>query len=133
VISAETEIGRGEGAKAVGLLAAAQPLDPSVADGFSSSPIFPDYVLAKAWLAAKDGAKSGDEFQKLIDHRGQVLNSPLGSLAWLGRARAYALAGRMAEARDAYGKFFALWKDADAEIPLLKQARVEADRLKVAR
>jgi len=130
VIRAEIELRQGGGAKAASLLAVAQPLDPSVADGFSISPLFPSYVLGQAYLAAGDGNKAGDAFQNLIDHRGMVLNSPLAALAWLGRGRAYALAGRPAEALQAYEEFFNTWVDADPGIPLLRQARTEADRLK---
>lgn len=132
VIRAEVELRQGRGTKAVSLASAAKPLDPSVADGFSISPIFPEYVLGQAYLVDRDGAKAGDEFNKLIEQRGMVLNSPLGAFALLGRARAYSLSGRSAESRKAYDEFFAMWKDADPGIPLLRQARAEADRLKVA-
>jgi tetratricopeptide (TPR) repeat protein len=132
VIRAEVELRQGGGTKAVSLLSAAQPLDPSVADGFSISPLFPAYVLGQAYLAAGDGPRAGDQFRKLIDQRGMVLNSPLGAFAFLGQARAYALAGRQAEAREAYQQFFNIWKDADPGIPLLRQARAESDRLKLS-
>jgi tetratricopeptide (TPR) repeat protein len=133
VIRAEVELGKGRGTKAISLASAAEPLDPSVADGFSISPVFPEYVLGQAYLVAGDGAKAGDEFNKLIEQRGMVLNSPLGAFALLGRARAFALAGRRAEAGQAYEAFFTIWKDADPGVPLLRQARAEADRLKTAR
>ncbi len=128
VIRAEVALREGQGAKAVSLLSAVEPLDPSVADGFFS-PLFPAYVRGQAYLAAGDGAKAGEEFQAVIEHRGMVLNGPLGAFALLGQGRAYALAGRTPEAREAYQKFFALWKDADAGMPLLRRAHVEADRL----
>ena len=69
------------------------------------------------------------EFQKLLDHRGIVINYPLASLAQLGLARSYALAGDSAKTKAAYQAFFTLWKDADPEIPLLKEAKTEAARL----
>jgi eukaryotic-like serine/threonine-protein kinase len=61
-----------------------------------------------------------------------VLNLPVGALARLGLARAYSLSGRTAEARDAYQSFFKLWNDADPDIPVLRQAHAEFDRLKPA-
>ena len=65
----------------------------------------------------------------MIDHRGIVLNFPLGALAHLGLARAYALQGDTAKARAAYQDFLTLWKDADADIPVLKQAKAEYAKL----
>jgi eukaryotic-like serine/threonine-protein kinase len=65
------------------------------------------------------------EFQKFLDHRTIVANSPLGALARLGLARAYASQGNGSKARTAYQDFFALWKDADPDIPILKQAKAE--------
>jgi hypothetical protein len=62
---------------------------------------------------------------KILDHRGVVSNEPIGALAHLGLARAYALAGDSAKSRTAYQDFFALWKDADPDIPILKQAKAE--------
>ena len=59
------------------------------------------------------------EFQKFLDHRGIALNSPLGALAHLGLARSYAVSGDTAKAKAAYQDFFALWKDADPDIPIL--------------
>lgn len=70
------------------------------------------------------------ESQKIIDHRSIVLNSPLGALAHHGPARAYALQGDTAKARRPYQDFLALWKDADPEIPVLKQAKAEYAKLK---
>ena len=65
----------------------------------------------------------------MIDHRGIVLHFPLGALAHLGLARAYALQGDTAKARAAYQDFLTLWKDADADIPVLKQAKAEYAKL----
>ena len=70
------------------------------------------------------------EFQKLLDHPGVVLNSVLGALAHLQLGRAYALAGDAAKAHAAYQDFLALWKDADPDIPILKQAKAEYAKLK---
>jgi len=69
------------------------------------------------------------EFQKFIDHRGAVRNFPLGALAHLQLARAFVLQGDTARATAAYRDFLALWKDADPDIPLLKQAKAEYAKL----
>lgn len=67
--------------------------------------------------------------QKLIDHFGIVSNDPDAALVRLQLGRAYSLAGDTAEAKSSYGEFFNLWKDADADIPILKQAKIEYARL----
>lgn len=77
-----------------------------------------------------DASKAAGEFQKFIDHPGIVLNSPLGAAARLGRARAYARGGDSARARDAYRDFLGLWKDADTDVPILKEAKAEYTKLK---
>ena len=77
----------------------------------------------------QDGDAAAAEFQKFIDHRGLVGNFPWGALARLGLARAYAQQGNTAKARAAYQDFLTLWKDADSDIPILKQARAEYARL----
>jgi tetratricopeptide (TPR) repeat protein len=88
------------------------------------------YVRGKEYLKAGKGQLAAEEFQKLLDHRGIVLNFPLGALAHVGLARAYALAGDAAKAKAAYQDFFALWKDADPDIPVLQQAKAEFATLK---
>jgi hypothetical protein len=77
----------------------------------------------------QQGREAAAEFQKIIDHGGIVLNFPLGALAHLGLGRAYALQGDNAQARAAYQDFFTLWKDADPDIPILKQAKTEVVKL----
>ena len=77
-----------------------------------------------------DGTAAAAEFQKFIDHRGLVSNSPWGALARLGLARAYAMRGNTVRARAAYQDFLALWKDADPDIPILKEAKAEYAKLK---
>ncbi len=89
-------------------------------DGIS---LYPVYVRGEAFLAAKQGAAAAVEFQKIIDHPGVVQNELIGALAYLGLARAAALAGDTRKAQTAYPVFFDLWKDADPDIPILKQAR----------
>jgi serine/threonine protein kinase/Flp pilus assembly protein TadD len=87
------------------------------------------YLRGNACLAAHQGTAAAGEFQKIIDHFGVVQNAPIGALARLGLARAYAIAGNATKSRTAYQDFFANWKDADADIPILKEARTEYARL----
>jgi tetratricopeptide (TPR) repeat protein len=89
-------------------------------------------VRGQAYLAAGDGDKAAREFQKIIDRPGLVLDLPFGALARLGLARAYALAGRTSEARDAYQEFFKIWSGADPGIPTLREAHKEFDQLHTA-
>jgi len=88
------------------------------------------YVRGQAYLATRQGKEAAVEFQKFMDHRSIVLNSPLGALAHLGLARAYVLQGDTAKARGAYQDFLALWKDADADIPILIAAKSEYAKLR---
>jgi serine/threonine protein kinase/tetratricopeptide (TPR) repeat protein len=89
----------------------------------------PVYVRAEAYLASGDGDRAAGEFQKFIDHRGVVANFPWGALARLGLARSYASQGNTAKAKAAYQDFLTLWKDADPDIPILKQAKAEYAKL----
>ena len=86
-------------------------------------------MRGEAYLAAKQGGSAAGEFQKILDHAGIVGNEPIGALAHLGLARAYALSGDNAKAKTAYGKFFALWEKADADVPVLVQAKGEFAKL----
>ena len=90
----------------------------------------PIYMRGEAYLMLHDGSRAAAEFQKFIDHRGVVANFPWGALARLGLARAYALQGHTAKARTAYKDFLTLWKDADPDVPILKEAQTEYDELK---
>ena len=92
--------------------------------------LYPVFLHGLACLAGHDGAQAAVEFQKIIDHPGITLTEPIGSLAHLGLGRAYAMSGDSAKARSAYQDFFALWKDADADVPILKQAKTEYAGLK---
>lgn len=86
-------------------------------------------VRGQAYLAAPQGAEAATEFQKIVDHPGLTIGDAFGVLAYLGLARAYALTGDTANARAAYQDFFALWKDADPDIPILQQAKAEYAKL----
>jgi hypothetical protein len=78
---------------------------------------------------AHNGSAAAAEFQKFLDHRGIALNFPLGALAHLGLARTYTVSGDTAKAKAAYQDFLALWKDADPDIPILKEAKAEYAKL----
>jgi len=89
----------------------------------------PVYLRGEAYLMLHDGSRAAAEFQKFVDHRGLVTNFPWGALARLGLARAYAMQGDTAKARAAYQDFLTLWKDADPDIPILKEAKAEYAKL----
>jgi serine/threonine protein kinase/tetratricopeptide (TPR) repeat protein len=89
----------------------------------------PVYLRGEAYVMLHDGNRAAAEFQKFIDRRGVVMNFPWGALARLGLARAYAFEGDTAKARAAYQDFLALWKDADPDIPILKEAKAEYAKL----
>ncbi len=90
----------------------------------------PAYVRGLAYLKLKDGNRAAAEFEKVIDNPGIVTNSIIGSLSLLQLARAEAMTGDMDAARTRYQDFLALWKDADPDVPILKQAKAEYARLK---
>jgi tetratricopeptide (TPR) repeat protein len=93
------------------------------------APMYPAYMRGLAYLAQKNGPAAAAEFQKFIDHSVVVQNFLTGSLARLQLARAYAVSGNTAKAKAAYQDFFTLWKDADADIPILKDAKAEYTKL----
>jgi len=98
------------------------------ADPFTAgfvSPLHPAYIRGEAYLRLHRGKEAAAEYQKFVDHWGAVKTFPLGALARLGLGRAYAMQGDSTKARAAYQDFFTLWKDADPEIPILKQAKAE--------
>ena len=100
--------------------------NPAQSFGFA---LYPVYLRGAAYLGVHQGSAAADEFQKILDRPGMVVNEPIGALAHLGLARAYAMGGDGAKARSAYQDFLTLWKDADADIPILKQAKAEYARL----
>ncbi len=91
--------------------------------------MYPVYLRGEAYLALHQGAQAAAEFQKIVDHRGIVVSDPVGALALLQLGRAYRMAGDHAKAKAAYSNFLSLWKDADANIPVLVQARLEYAQL----
>jgi hypothetical protein len=98
--------------------------------GFYNWPnLYPIYVRGEAYLAAHRGGEAAVEFQRLLDHRGIVLNEPISALAHLQLGRAYAMSGDTSRAKTAYQDFLNLWKQADFDIPVLKQAKAEYAKL----
>ena len=91
--------------------------------------LYTAYVRGEAYLAAGRGQEAAAEFQKVLNHRGIVLADPIGALAHLQLGRAYAAAGDKVKAKSAYQDFLALWKDADPDIPVLKQAQAQYAKL----
>jgi eukaryotic-like serine/threonine-protein kinase len=91
--------------------------------------LYPPYLRGKAYLAKGQAQQAILEFQKILDHRGIVLYEPVGALAHLELGRAYAMSGDTVKAKAAYQDFFTLWKDADPDIPILKQAKAEYAKL----
>jgi serine/threonine protein kinase/tetratricopeptide (TPR) repeat protein len=91
--------------------------------------LYPVYVRGLAYLASHQGAEAAAEFQKILDHRGIVATDPIGALARLQLGRAFVLSGDKTKARAAYQDFLTLWKDADPDVPILKQAKTEYAKL----
>ncbi len=129
-IRAVVELNAGNPAQTLVSLEAAAPYDLGSPPPTSSGTLYPPYVRGQAQLAAHSGLAAVAEFQRLLDHPGIVVNFPLAALAHLGMARGYAMAGDTAKARAKYQDFFDLWKDADPDIPILKEARIEFQKLK---
>jgi len=123
-INAALELNRGNASGAIVSLEAAAPYE--LAGGL---PLYPAYLRGQAYLLAHNGTAAAAEFQKLLDHKSIVENFVTGSLAHLQIARAYAMAGDIAKAKAAYQDFLTLWKDADPDIPILKQAKAEYAKL----
>jgi eukaryotic-like serine/threonine-protein kinase len=129
MIRAATALHSGDGKRAVDALSASAPYELGETNTSFTFALYPVYLRGEAYLAAKQGAAAGNEFQKILDHAGLVGNEPLAALAHLGLGRAYALAGDSAKSKTAYQDFFALWKDADPDVPILKQVKAEYAKL----
>jgi predicted Zn-dependent protease len=127
-IRAAVALQRKNPSRAVELLQAASTVELGQPTNFSVF-LCPVYLRGEAYLMLHDGNAAAAEFQKFIDHRGVVVNFPWGALARLGLARAYAVQGDTAKAHIAYQDFLNLWKDADPDIPILKQAKAEYAKL----
>ena len=128
-------LNRSQPAEAVELLQTAIPYEggnPSEGGSeflLGAGGLYPAYVRGVAYLAAGRGPEAAAEFQKILAHRGIVVSDPIGALAHLQLGRAYALSGDQIKAKSAYQDFLTLWRDADPDIPILKQAKGEYVKL----
>jgi len=129
VIRASIALQRRDPAKAIGALAVSTPHELGQAAQEATFVLYPVYVRGLAYLEAKQGVAAAGEFRKVVDHPGLVQNEPIGALAHLGLGRAYALTGDVVKAKAAYQQFLTLWRDADPDVPLLKQAKAEYAKL----
>jgi len=124
-VGAMAEIMRGNSSKAVELLQVTRQYEFGE---FTSH--WTAYIRGMAYLRAGAGPQASAEFQRILDHRGVDMTSVLYPLSQLGLARAAALTGDTARSRKGYLEFFALWKDADLDVPVLLEAKREYNRLK---
>ena len=141
-IQAQLALNRKNSAAAITSLLPAVPPIEFAAIPFLINPscLYPTYIRGEAYLAAGQGTAAAAEFQKILDHSGIVWNCWTGALVHLGVARAHALQARTSQGADAdtarvralaaYKDFLTLWKDADPDIPILKQAKAEYARLR---
>jgi eukaryotic-like serine/threonine-protein kinase len=124
MIRAQLALDGDDAGKAIEFLQKAVPYELGVAGG-----LYPVYVRGNAYLTAHKGIEAITEFQQILNHRGIVGNDLIGALAHLELARAYVLQSDNAKAKAAYQDFFALWKDADPDIPILVAAKAEYAKL----
>jgi tetratricopeptide (TPR) repeat protein len=122
-------VNSGNAQAALDALSAAAPYELGHTNEDFTCALYPIYFRGRAYLAAKNAAAAAGEFQKILDHSGVVGNEPIGALAHLGLGRAYALSGDSTKAKTAYQDFFTLWKNADPDIPILKEAKAEFAKL----
>jgi eukaryotic-like serine/threonine-protein kinase len=130
MIRAATALHSGDASRAVEALAEAEPYELGQTNYSFTFALYPVYLRGQSYLAAKQGVAAQVEFQKILDHYSVVGNQPIGALAHLGLARSYTLQGDIPKARAAYSEFLSLWKNADPDVPLLKQAKLEFAKLK---
>jgi len=128
-IRASTELHQNRPSQAIDTLQSAAPYELGQPAQMGQATLYPVYVRGEAYLRLGEAVSAATEFQKLLDHPGCVMNFLLGALAHLQLGRAYALAGDKAKSRIAYQDFFSLWKDADPDVPILKQAKAEYAKL----
>jgi len=130
MITAAMALHGGNGKRAIDALSVAAPYELGQTNSTFTFALYPVYLRGEAYLATKQGIEATAEFQKILDHAYVVGNAPIAALAHLGLARAYALAGDSAESKTAYQDFFALWKNANPDIPILQQAKAEYAKLR---
>ena len=131
-LRAKLAVSRGSAPAAIESLRTATPyeLGQTTSSTYGWNALYPVFVRGEAYLAAHQGSEAAAEFQKILDHRGIVLNEPIGALAHLQIGRAYAMQGDTAKAKAAYQDFLTLWQNADPNIPILIAAKTEYTKLK---
>jgi predicted Zn-dependent protease len=129
-IRAAVELRRGRFAEARRHLQAVSTCELASPPPVGVATLYPVYLRGEALLGLGDGAAAALEFQKVVGHPGLVLNFPLHALSQLQLARAWAMSGDHQSSRRAYDAFLALWKDADAGEPVLREARTERRRVR---
>ena len=127
-VRAAIALRRNQAQRAVDLLQKASTIELGMPTNFNVV-LCPAYLRGEAYLTLHHGAAAAAEFQKFIDHYGLVSNFSWGALARLGLARAYGEEGNTGKARAAYQDFLTLWKDADPDVPIYKQAKAEYAKL----
>jgi tetratricopeptide (TPR) repeat protein/predicted Ser/Thr protein kinase len=127
-LNAQLALTRRDVSKAIEVLQAAGPYEMGDLQG--NNPLYSIYVRGEAYLAGHQINEAAAEFQKILDHRGIVVNDPIGALARLEIGRAYAMQGDTVKAKAAYQDFLTLWKDADPDIPIFIAAKAEYSKLK---
>jgi len=125
IIAAAVERSKGNFSQAIQLLEAVRPYETGMIVGSSTK-----YMRGNLYLQQRMSKEAAAEFKAIVDHPGVDILSPVSVLAHLGLARAVAISGDTASARKSYQDFFALWKDADPDLPVLVQARKEYEQLK---
>jgi eukaryotic-like serine/threonine-protein kinase len=125
MIRAAAALHSSDGKRAIDALAASVPYELGETNTSFTFALYPVYLRGEADLAAKQGVAAIAEFQKILDLESVVGNEAIGALAHLGLARAYALVGDSAKSKTAYLDFLAIWKNADSDVPLLKEAKAE--------
>ena len=132
VVRAFLALNHGDPAKAIEILQVAVPYElgqpRSSQTGFFGA-LYPIYARGQAYLAAGQAVEAAREFHEILYHPGIMVGDPIGVLAHLQLGRAYAMQGDTIKAKAAYQDFLTLWKDADPDIPVLKQAKAEYAKL----
>jgi hypothetical protein len=129
MIRAAIALHSGNGKQAIDALSVAAPYELGQTNSSFTFALYPVYLRGEAYLAAKQGVAAAAEFQKILDHSGVVGNEPIGALAHLGLGRADALSGDNVKAKNVYQEFLMTWKNADASVPILVQAKMELANL----
>jgi eukaryotic-like serine/threonine-protein kinase len=129
-LRAKLALNKGDVSEAIRSLAPAAPYELGRSGNYLWTALYPIYMRGEGYLSTHQGKEAAAEFQKILDHRGIVLNSPIGALAHLQLGRAYAMQGDTGKAEVSYQDFLTLWKDADPDIPVLIAAKAEYAKLK---